>query len=263
MKLNRSTYFLAVILIMSACTNFLDSSNSLNTIDWQNGEEIVPADDNHLSEEQKERYLQDAEKLAIRYINEEHPTQTEIPQQLIDLFYNGLIHIVNSDNSEAEEVTEVGVHARLPYHPRQIEVEVATNAPWIEAWQNGITETGNNQVDELIDQFDFTLADYLELESSPETAIATLRSDRPINVYAVGSLFEKLDYTERAGPAEIIGDGSDIDVLFFDDFLRYTFQYRFGDCPSGCIGSHTWHIRVHQEGTVMFESESGDPLPDN
>lgn len=262
MKLYRfSLLLIAAILITSSCSNLVGNSERSSAIEWQKGEDIVQANDDHLSEEQQELYLEDAEKLSVRYINEKDPTQTEIPQQLIDLLYNGLIHIENSDNPEAEEVTEVEVHARLPYHPRQIEVKVNTSAPWIDAWQNGTTNTEYDRVDELIDQFDFTLVDFLELKSSPNISFATLRSDRALNVYAVGRLFEDLDYIERAGPSEISGDGSDIGVLFFEDFLRFTFEYRFGDCPAGCIGSHTWHFRVYRDGTVDFESESGDPLP--
>jgi hypothetical protein len=231
-----SFYLLAALFLISSCTNLTGNSESLDSSGLQYSVQILPADVGQLSDEQKSLYLEDAEKLAIRYVNNKDSTETEIPQRLIDLLYNGLAHIVNSEHPKAEEVTELEVHARMPTRPHQIVVYADTTAPWIDAWRNGTTETGNLEIDELIDQFDFSLVHYRELEISP-IATANLRSNRAINVYAVGRLFLELDYIDYAGP-DLITDGSDISVLFFDDYLRFTFEYGFGDCPAGCIHGH-------------------------
>ncbi len=263
MKLHGTNSYLVLLLmfLISGSCNVVGNSENSGFLDWQNGENIVPADDELLSSEEQAQYLKDAEKLAVRHINKQDSTQTEIPQGLVDLLYNGLVHIALSDQPEAVLVTkEYNVHARMPVNPREIIVYADTTAPWIDAWRNESTETGNTQVDALISEFDFTLVEYRELANVLPTAMATLRSDRAINVYAVGQLFEQLEDIESAGP-DGVTDGSDISVLFFDDHLRYTFEYGYGDCPSGCISSHRWHFEVHKDGSVKFTGDEGDPLP--
>lgn len=261
MKLTRiSFYLIAALFITSSCTDLTGSSESPENSDFQTDIQILPADDEQLSEEQKTLYLLDAEKLAVRYVNNKDSTQTEIPQSLIDLFYNGLVHIVNSEHPKANEVAALGVHARIPVSSREILVIADTTAPWIDAWRNGTVETGSPEIDQLIEQFNFSLVQYRELENVSPTSTTTLRSNRPINIYAVGRLFSELDYIKGAGP-DLITDGSNLSVLFFEDYLRYTFEYGFGDCPAGCINRHIWHFRVYKDGTVEFESESGAPVP--
>lgn len=256
-----SYLFLLVIFLVASSCDVVGNSENSGSLDWQNGENIVPADEELLSSEQQEQYLKDAEKLAVRHVNKQDSTRTEIPQGLVDLLYNGLVHVALSDHPEAKEVTEeYNVHARMPVHPREIVVYADTTATWIDAWRNETTETGNADVDALIEQFNFTLVEFRELANVLPTAMATLRSDRPINGFAAGRLFEKLDDIESAGP-DGVTDGSDISVLFFDDHLRYTFEYRFGDCPAGCISSHRWHFEVDKEGNVTFTGDEGDALP--
>lgn len=248
--------------VICACGNVTGNSDSSNATGWDENFKMSRAEDQHLSGEQRTAYTQDAEKLAVRYINEEDSTQTDIPQELIGVLYNGLIHIVNTDHPKAREAThEYYVHARTPANPREILVYADTTVSWIDSWRNGHTETGNEELDGLIEQFDFTLVEYSELANVLPGAMATLRSNRAINVYAVGRLFEKLNHIESAGP-DGITDGSDIEVLFFDNYLRFTFELGFGDCPSGCINRHLWHFKVNRDGSVEYESEKG-PLPDD
>jgi hypothetical protein len=35
----------------------------------------------------------------------------------------------------------------------------------------------------------------------------------------------------------------------------------WGDCPAGCIDSHSWKYRVARDGTVTLTFEGGDPDP--
>lgn len=256
--------FLTVICL--PCLNSCDvvqSTESTELAEWQNFGKIVVADDHLIPEEKREQYLKDAEKLAVRYIDKKDSTQTEIPQDLIDLLYNGLIHIAVSDNKKTSEVTDkYEIHARIPAHPREILVFADSTAPWMDAWRDKITETGNSDLDELLDHFNFTITEFSELAHVLPTTMTTLRSDRAINGRAVGRLFEELDFIENAGP-DGVTDGSDLRVAFFEDYLKYTFEYGFGDCPAGCISRHKWHFYVYPDGNLYFAGEEGAPLPDS
>lgn len=249
-----------LFLIASAC-EVVGDSGSAGPIDWQNGENIIPANDESLSSEQRERYQMDAEKLAVRHINEMDATQTEVPQELVELYYNGLAHIALSDHPKAVEVAQTyKVHARMPANPREILVQADTTAPWIDAWRNGTTETGYAELDALVDQFDLTLTEYREFEQTLPVAMATLRSGRVINGHAVGALFDELEDIESAG-YDLVTDGSDISAVIMEGHVQFTFEYGFGDCPAGCIGKHRWNFEVYRDGSIEFTGEDGDPLP--
>ncbi len=264
MGMNKKIGYLILMMICLPLLNSCDvvSTESTELAEWQNFGEIVFADDPFLPDERREQYLKDAEKLAVRYIYKNDSTQTEIPQGLIDLLYNGLIHIAISGNIKASEVTdEYKIHARMPYRPREILVFADSTAPWMDSWRNKITETGNPELDELLEQFNFSVTEFRELAHVLPTTMTTLRSDRPINGRAVGRLFEKLDFIESAGPNGVT-DGSDLRVTFFEDYLKYTFEYGFGDCMAGCINRHFWHFYVYPNGNVLFAGEKGAALPD-
>lgn len=254
---------LLIIFLISSSCDVLNSSDPFDNIDWDEFGELTPADDSKLNDEQREAYREDAEKLSVRYINEKDSTQTEIPEELIKLYYHGLVHIALSDNEKAVQATEeFEVHAREPVQPREIIVQVDTTAQWIDTWRSGTTETGNDEIDAFLEEYNFTLVDYHELANSSPNAIATLRSDRAINGYAVGREFEDYNHIESAGP-DGVTDGSDITASFLEDRLRYTFDYGFGDCPAGCINRHSWQFDVGRDGSVSFVGEQGDPLPEN
>ncbi|HKK45355.1 MAG TPA: hypothetical protein VJ964_07530 [Balneolaceae bacterium] len=262
MKLTTATGIRALIVISAAtiivsCGNMSVTPNYYSVSSWKEGPDIAKANDQLLTQQQRDSYTNDAEILAVRYINKRDSTQTEIPNNLISLFYNGLVHIATSDLPEAREATNLyNVHALAP-DPREIIVSVKTNTPWANMWENGNTLTGNNTVDELTNRFDFILSDYRKLNTS---ILVTLRSNRAINGSAVGRLFEQVDEIQYAGPDGIIGDGSDITVLFFNNYLQYNFSFGFGDCPSGCTSNHTWKFNVYNTGKVKFIGEEG-PLP--
>lgn len=264
MKLYFKLFFLfGLVLLISACSGTDMSTNAVGdsaSIGWE-GIEMVAADDQSLSNDRKTKYLMDAEKLAVRLINNRDSTQTRIPDALINLFYNGLIHIVTADHPEAQEATdpEYQVHARTPADPRALIVYVDSSAAWTDAWKNSDTQTGNTDVDELLNEFNLTLMEFNDSESSANDA-ATLHSEYAINGYAVGRLFKQLEDISSAGPP-VVTDGSNIEVLLFEDHLRYTLEYRYGDCPSGCINQHEWTFKVFVDGNVEFVSESGNSLP--
>ncbi len=253
----------SILFMASGCSDPLGISDGNDSIDWRNGESIPPVESPELSEKEKQKYRTDAEKLAVRRVNQLDSSQTDIPEKLVDHLYNGLVRIATSEHPKAKEVIEeYPVHALIPAHPREVLVRVNRSASWIEAWREGTTETGQPHIDSLIHRFDFTLAEFREPENASGATMGTLQSDRPVNGMAVGERFEQHEDVLYAGPDGVIGP-TDIIVGYFDNYLQYTFKYGWGDCPSGCIHEHVWHFTVNVDGTVEFVGEEGDPLPDN
>ncbi|MDX1670921.1 MAG: hypothetical protein R3211_01165 [Balneolaceae bacterium] len=238
--------------LLIGCTDSLTNPIENADINWETDDTIAPADDRGLTQEQRKSYRMDAEKLAVRYINDKDSTDTEIPDNLIELFYHGLVHIANFEQPAARTVTEeLDIHARNPVSSREILVFADSNATWVAAWRDSLTHTGNDQIDRLTDRFNLELIAFNELKFVLPQVMATLESDRAINGYAVGRLFEEHDDIVGSHPDQFT-DGNDIRVLIFDDYLFYTFIHGSGDCPSGCINKQQWDFKVFKDGTVEF-----------
>ena len=47
-----------------------------------------------------------------------------------------------------------------------------------------------------------------------------------------------------------------------DGAYRIALTLGWGDCPSGCIDTHTWVFRVTADGRVTLLEEAGDPVPE-
>lgn len=260
-KTNLLLFSLLFLGIAGGCNLLGGDDNGAPPLNWQDGEIIEAGNEDQLTESQRNLYQMDAERLSVRLTRNQDSTETEIPQALIDHLYNGLVHIATSNMPKAREATEeYDIHAQVPAHPRQIEVWSDTTASWVEVWEKGQTQTGNSDVDNLISQYGLELTAYEAMEDTV-LSMAVLQSGSPLNGYAVGQLFEEIENIERAAPG-IGEDPSEIDVLFYDDRLRYYFQYRFGNCSSdsGCTKAHIWIFDVFKDGEISFIGEQGDPL---
>lgn len=262
----RNIFLVGLFLLIGACNQPTGvTTGPSGPLDWQKGDIIQESSPDELSEDKKEKYRIDAEKLAVRRINELDSTRTDIPTKLVDHLYNGLVHIVQSEAEGVDKISgEYEVHALQPSHPREVLIWSREKTSWMENWQAGQTETGQPRIDSLLHEFDLTLQEYNEYEhgtGETQQIMARFRSDRPVNGYAIGSLFMQHDIISTAGPEGMIGP-TDITVQFKDDHLRYTFEYGWGDCPAGCINEHRWTYNVYKNGSVSFEGESGQELPE-
>lgn len=251
-------WFLAMGLLSGCEDTPVTSTTTSHEEHWIFGPLQFAGDERLLSGEVTDRYRTDAEKLAVRLINQRDSTRTDIPGNLVSHLYNGLILIATSDHPKVQEIAALSppIHARNPEDPREILVFVDTTAGWIDAWRTGMVRTGEPAIDQLIDRFNFTLEEYDELAAALPTGRATLRTDRPINGFAVGRLFEQVAAVDKACPNRVT-DGSDIRMLLFSDHIRFTFELGFGDCPSGCLNYHRWNFGVSRSGSVSFLGESG------
>ena len=253
--------FIGLVFLGCSGESYTTSSNPAGDSFSQR---IVPADDEQLSEQQRVRYTDDALRLSTRYMNREDSTKLVLPTNLVDTFYNGLIHIANSEHPEAAKATQTDlqVHVRDPGDPRCIGTAVDTSASWYKQWQQGHIETSNEELNTLTDQFNLEIIEASDEESTYGQITVALVTDREVNGYAVGDRLQEFEQILSARPeVDFPVERSGIRVLFFKNFLRYTFEYGFGDCPSGCTNNHQWVFSVYRDGEVEFVKEEGAPLP--
>lgn len=81
------------------------------------------------------------------------------------------------------------------------------------------------------------------------TRVIVIRFDPREHVYSAGASYEKIEGVIYAEPNLVLGDGSDIEVLWSEGKWYAVFRKAWGDCPAGCIFSELYFF-VEHEGEV-------------
>ncbi|REL29188.1 hypothetical protein DYD21_15160 [Rhodohalobacter sp. SW132] len=253
-----------LILIISAiffsCESVLDSGEDTLPIDWENGQSIAEAEDGHLTAGERQEWYKSAVELALRDVNSADSTEVEIPDGLVDLYYNALVHVVNSGLDEANRVTnefEIRARPRMKHGEIIVMPDKEGASDWLQAWREGETETGNAAVDELIQKYDLVLESYSETETN-SYGTAILATEKLLNPVAMAMDFEKIEEIINSESNNIAGDGNDILAGIEETFISFRYKKKWGDCPAGCIHTRYFEFHINAFGNVQFIDEGGD-----
>lgn len=261
--IRRTIFLLSVLSILcSGCETSLTPTNGDQADNYITFHDIaiVQADTTNIPEQKRERYRLDAEIMSVYYINERDSLQEKLPKKLIDIFYNGLLHVYNSDLKAAELVTKkYDIHVFQRGLSRRIFLTINEGAKWMQAWLNGKLRTGNKAIDQLVEKYEFTLKqvdDYKVLEGYG----VVLYSGEPFNQFAVADHFRVLEDIRSASPGFSLGDGNRIKFKMGEDYIKYIFSRGYGDCLSGCISRENWSFKVFRDGTIKFIKKWSGPV---
>lgn len=254
-------YHLVFLFLLSF---FLHKCNTVESDIPTNGNiQITPGDDSMIPDSIKALLKEDASVLALRDVHSDSSKKENnviIPQELIESYYRGLVHIYNADSLPARDsvIDMYQVHTfRLP-ETHSLIVSVDSTQNWVAAWKNGQRLTGNQQIDYLMETYHLQLHRYYYW---PWAHAAVLYAENALNIFALGKKFDPIDGVFYAEPNGIIGDGDNISGSIESDYLIYEFSEGWGDCPAGCTSRHYWLFHVMFDGTVAFINSYGDPLP--
>lgn len=253
-------FILCLLVCFISCDSAPLQNNGELPLEWGYEKAIAPADDRNLSEAQRNAYQNDAELLTLQYVLEHDSSKIQLPNPLIDTYYNALVHIHNTDLPEVALITgKYNIH--IPgTASRELLVTFDDDQKWANAWRSGRRLTDNELIDDLMNTYSLSLQEYHEWKSFTWDG-ASLISEDALNHYALGAEFSRLPEIRTAGPNTVIGGSADIEATLEDTHITFTFVFGFGDCPAGCISHHYWDFRVFQDGTVEFVKEYGSPLP--
>jgi hypothetical protein len=253
------------VLVMSLLAFSCDLTDT--TVDdqnsWTKGKTITQPDDSAIPDSTKLLYWEDAGLLALRDVQADSAAKyslIEIPDELMRLYYAGLIHIYQAEKIPERDsvVSMYKIHMYSTISLHSLLVGVDSSKEWTRAWRNGRRLTGNAQVDDLMERYSLELDGYY---SWPDLQLAVLRSQRPLNILALGQSFGKVSGVIYAEPNGMGGDGNNITASIQPEFLRYVFSVGYGDCPAGCIARHFWEFQVRYDGEVTFVRSYGFPPP--
>jgi len=134
-------------------------------------------------------------------------------------------------------------------------VSVDTNKIWVKEWLNENVYTNIAGIDSLIENYDIEI--FFNYESHGGYNFR-LKTRVPINYFALKEKFKKTNEFIYVESNAIIGGGSTISLIS-EDYNIYKYALGWGDCPSGCIYSHYWIIKV-TDREIKLLKEHGDPL---
>lgn len=254
-RLRELLIVLFAMMLAISCDNADHLSVEEEFVILNEDNKIVKADKSAISSGEQEHIQKIAEKLAVRYVDRKNSEETSIDPAIVNYFYNGLVHLYNSELDEAVTVTdEYTLIAGVPASPREVLVWVDSSKIWLDdSWRAGKTETGISTIDEIIGEFNFELKQYREYSHVSDKVMAEMESDRPLNVYAVGKLFSDLPQIEDAGPDGVLTGGRDIKAEINGGVLLFDVTVGSGDCPSGCINKINHRFRIFSDGRVELD----------
>lgn len=244
-------FFNLILIFCFTSCEILDTDD----FDWSKAKFITSPDDASIPDSIKKLMQTDAATLALRDVIKDPEAKyklVEIPSDLVELYYRGLVHIYNARKYPPfDRLSNIHVFPEPTVY--EIVIIFDTSYVWTQAWKRGERLTGNAEIDFLMENYDLQL-------HSCHFDIAALYSPKPVNTYALSKKFVGIDGVRISEPNGYMGDGNNIEAKILKSHINYIFSVGWGDCPSGCMSRHYWEVTVEYNGTVKLIKEYGDPL---
>ena len=87
------------------------------------------------------------------------------------------------------------------------------------------------------------------------TRVIVIRFDSGEHVYSAGASYERIEGVIYAEPNLVLGDDSDIEVLWSEGKWYAVFRRAWGDCPAGCIFSELYFFVEHAGEVKRIDPE--------
>jgi hypothetical protein len=189
----------------------------------------------------------DAEKEDIRYL------PIAISRDNISSLYKALSFIYQNEEA-GKALAKCNIHTFPNPSIDHLVVIYKKNVDWAAPLRQGITETTNKELNQLLDKYDLAIERSMQWNDTQDAI--TLRSKEPLNMAALADKFRDiqgvvqtdLGSTKLGGndiKARRVGGGWEIDYVLS---INATQQ-------------HTWKFKALENGQVSLLKEAGEPLP--
>ncbi|MBN2541621.1 hypothetical protein JXI42_02040 [bacterium] len=226
---------------------------------WTDEHYMRRVDDDDIPLEIRTWYYEDAARLALIDVLVREPSLIEIPEELIDLYYNGLLYVYNATELVARDsvVDIFNIHTFGDPVMYQFIVSVESSADWADAWAEGERLTGYSPIDNLMEAYDIQLVSFSDWGTMRYGVLSTIK---PYNIIALCYEFASIPGVRYAEPNGLAGDGNRLTGSIETEYISLTYSYGWGDCMAGCISRHYWEFHVYYDGEVEFDRSYGDVI---
>jgi hypothetical protein len=250
-------YSVPVLFFLGSCDQSITSDSNNHQLKGKiitfNKISMAEADTSEIPQKARKYYRTDAEILSVLYMNKRDSLQVRLPKNLIDVIYNGLLQIYNSDLKAAHKATKrYSIHTARGGISHSLLVTFDSTETWVKAWENGKRFTGNKNIDKLLKKYDLSLVKFYPWHFAYG---AMLRSAQPLNQFALARKFKSLKSILGAEPNGYfyIDLPSNIKIKIKQDYVNYIFIRGTIKCPSDCADDpETWSFNVFSNGRVKF-----------
>lgn len=210
-----------------------------------------------------ESYRRDAFLMAVNYLNAmDRPEADSVypPPALVDTMTELLGAICSElDNAARDSVFDLDIHI---YHGcvEGAELLLDTSYQWVRDYM--ATDTvGEPLLRSLLQTYGLH-AGPAGIRDLGGFVSMMVRSDSMVNESALAAKLQNVSGVDLALPCVKPGDGDNIVAAEGPGVWDVTFTHKWGDCPAGCIYSHSWLFRVYLTKPMLriFVGSEGDPL---
>lgn len=217
---------------------------------------------NKSSKSETMRLKRDAARLALRMeagSEALHYLPIQIADQKIDKIIGLLKAVKNSKLAAAKDINNCKIHVKPNPAIDQFTIIYDKNIDWATPLREGINETDNDQINELLEQYDLFISNHISWNSNFDAI--TIQSHRPYNIAALAQEFSSIDGVEKIDFSSKESDGNDIELALSGKEWFITYYLRWGSCMNGCDNLHSWSFKIDQKGNISFLEEKGNEIP--
>ncbi len=259
MKQLSFTYFLAFIgcgvLLFTSC-----AKESISLTEDNLNESVQSLASCEQSEAIKAKYELDATRLAVSLMQEDQEASkaVRISQTYQQKSMDALMAVYNATHLPARDSVFrlYEIHTLSTRVLDRIIVGVDPAHQWVRSWFAGEQMTGYAPIDDLLSEYSLSVVDH-----DNSLSIVTLAAENPLNIERLSRLFMQVDGVTYAEQEWVFGDGNNIEIRSFDDYVELTFSIGYEECPAMCLYHHYWQFKVWSDCSVDYLGSYGDGLP--
>ena len=211
------------------------------------------------------RYNSDADRLALERIfqyNLTYVDSIEIPQEQSDSILDALIAVYNAVSLPARDtvVNLFDIHTFPIPDINYFTVAADSTLLWMQNIRNGIIPTSNSIVDSLMILYDLTIDSYETNYGLFDYHTVTFKSDSNYNTIPLSDIYETIPGVFFSDPLFLVGDGNDIYVSIFPEFIELIYSVGWMDCLNGCVWRRYWKFNIYFDCSLEYVGSYGTPL---
>ena len=208
------------------------------------------------------KFRRDAARLALRLESKKDDLRYQnviIPRDNIEGIFTILTSIYQTDET-AKSIANCNVHTFPNPSIDHLVLIFDRNVAWAQPLRNGISETENEEINDLLDEYDLIIEKHIQWNDTQDAI--TIRSKEPLNMAALSNEFYNIEGVSAIDLGIPKIGGNDINLKRIGNGWEVEYVLRFGSYISGGGKIHIWKYRALDDGSVEFLSEGGDPVPD-
>jgi hypothetical protein len=207
------------------------------------------------------QFKRDAARMALRLEMEREDARylpVSIGRDNINGLYKALSNIYLLDET-GKSIARCNIHTFPNPSIDHIVIIFKRNVEWAALLRQGITETTNKELNNLLDQYDLAIEKHIQWNDTQDAI--TLRSKEPINMAALAGQFDNIPGVVQIDLGLPKFGGNDIKAKRITGGWEIEFIYSFGGTAGTGGKIHTWKFKALDNGQVSLLKEGGEPLP--